>query len=113
MMMYAIALLCVAGIATGQIMFKLSASSLHRAGTIFDLKTLMILGAAFALYGVTTIAWVWVLQKIELGKAYPLMALAFVLVPIGSHFILGERFQVQYFVGVAFIMFGIVLAVKS
>ncbi|MBA1204476.1 4-amino-4-deoxy-L-arabinose-phospho-UDP flippase [Pseudomonas capeferrum] len=112
-MMYAIALLCVVGIATGQIMFKLSASSLQRAGTIFDLKTLMILGAAFALYGITTIAWVWVLQKIELGKAYPLMALAFVLVPIGSHFILGERFQVQYFVGVAFIMFGIVLAVKS
>ncbi|AVF54721.1 UNVERIFIED_ORG: drug/metabolite transporter (DMT)-like permease [Pseudomonas parafulva] len=112
-MMYAIAILCVVGIATGQIMFKLSASALQRAGTIFDLKTLMILGSAFALYGVTTIAWVWVLQKIELGKAYPLMALAFVLVPIGSHFILGERFQVQYFIGVAFIMFGIVLAVKS
>ncbi len=112
-MMYAIAILCVVGIATGQIMFKLSASALQRAGTIFDLKTLMILGSAFALYAVTTIAWVWVLQKIELGKAYPLMALAFVLVPIGSHFILGERFQVQYFIGVAFIMFGIVLAVKS
>ena len=112
-MMYAIAILCVVGIATGQIMFKLSASALQRAGTIFDLKTLMILGSAFALYGVTTNAWVWVLQKIELGKAYPLMALAFVLVPIGSHFILGERFQIQYFIGVAFIMFGIVLAVKS
>lgn len=112
-MVYFIAILCVVGIAAGQIMFKLSASSLQRAGTFFDLKTLMILGSAFALYGLTTIAWVWVLQKIELGKAYPLMALAFVLVPIGSHFILGERFQMQYFVGVAFIMVGIALAVKS
>jgi drug/metabolite transporter (DMT)-like permease len=112
-MVYVIAIFCVIGIAAGQIMFKVSASSLQRAGTFFDLKTLMILGSAFALYGLTTIAWVWVLQKIELGKAYPLMALAFVLVPIGSHFILGERFQMQYFIGVMFIMFGIVLAVKS
>lgn len=112
-MVYLIAILCVLGIAAGQIMFKISASALQRAGTFLDLKTLMILGSAFALYGLTTIAWVWVLQKIELGKAYPLMALAFVLVPIGSHFILGERFQMQYFVGVIFIMFGIILAVKS
>lgn len=113
MMVYAIAILCVFGIAAGQIMFKISAGSLQRAGTFFDIKTLIILGSAFALYGLTTIAWVWVLQKVELGKAYPLMALAFVLVPIGSHFILGERFHAQYFIGVLFIMFGIVLAVKS
>ncbi|MBS4089764.1 MULTISPECIES: 4-amino-4-deoxy-L-arabinose-phospho-UDP flippase [Pseudomonas] len=112
-MVYLIAVLCVVGIAAGQIMFKLSAGALQRAGTFFEIKTLIMLGSAFALYGLTTIAWVWVLQKIDLGKAYPLMAMAFVLVPIGSHFILGERFQTQYFVGVLFIMFGIVLAVKS
>lgn len=112
-MIYVIALLCVVGIAAGQILFKLSAISLQRTGTFFDVKTILILGSAFALYGLTTIAWVWVLQKIELGKAYPLMALAFVLVPIGSHFILGERFQMQYVFGVIFIAFGIMLAVKS
>ncbi|MGP5370825.1 4-amino-4-deoxy-L-arabinose-phospho-UDP flippase [Pseudomonas helleri] len=112
-MIYVIALLCVVGIAAGQILFKLSAISLQRTGTFFDVKTILILGSAFALYGLTTIAWVWVLQKIELGKAYPLMALAFVLVPIGSHFILGERFQMQYVFGVILIAFGIMLAVKS
>lgn len=41
------------------------------------------------------------------------MALAFVLVPIGSHFVFGERFQPQYFVGVAIIMLGITVIVKS
>jgi len=112
-MIYVIALLCVVGIAAGQILFKLSAISLQRTGTFFDVKTILILGSAFALYGLTTIAWVWVLQRIELGKAYPLMALAFVLVPIGSHFILGERFQMQYVFGVILIAFGIMLAVKS
>lgn len=111
-MTYFIALLCVLGIATGQILFKLSAASLQRNGW-FDFQTLTMLFCAFALYGVTTIAWIWVLQKIELGKAYPLMALAFVLVPIGSHFILGERFYAQYFVGVFLIMAGIVIALRA
>jgi drug/metabolite transporter (DMT)-like permease len=112
-MTYFIALICVLGIAAGQLLFKISASALHRAGSFFDFHFLATLFIAFALYGVTTIAWVWVLQKIELGKVYPLMALAFVLVPIGSHFVFGEKFQIQYFIGVAVIIAGIVITVKA
>src|SRR5471032_123074 len=112
-MTYFIAVICVLGIATGQILFKLSAASLHRTGSFFDPATAMTLFSALALYGITTIAWIWVLQKIELGRVYPLMAMAFVLVPIGSHFIFGERFQTQYFVGVAVIIIGIIITVKA
>lgn len=113
MIIYTIALTCVLGIAIGQILFKLSAISLQKSGSFLDIQTFLTMGAAFALYGVTTIAWIWVLQKIDLGKAYPLMALAFALVPIGSHFFLGERFQPQYFLGVALIIAGIVIALKA
>ena len=113
MLVKIIALICVLGIAVGQILFKLSATSLQQTGSFFAPKTAVTLFSALALYGVTTIAWVWVLQKVELGKVYPLMALAFILVPLGSHLILGERFQPQYFVGVVLIMIGIVIAVKS
>ena len=112
-MTYLIAISCVVGIAAGQILFKLSAVSLRHTGSFLDPSTVVTLGSAFALYGVATIGWVWVLQKIELGRAYPLMALAFVLVPIGSHIFLGERFQPQYFFGVTMIMTGIIIAVKS
>lgn len=112
-MIYFTAILCVIGIAAGQILFKLSATALRQAGTFLDIRVAAILFSALALYGITTIAWVWVLQCIELGRAYPLMALAFVLVPIGSYFILGERFQPQYFIGVALILTGIVVAVRS
>lgn len=108
-----IAFLCVLGIAAGQILFKLSANSFHQTGSYFSPKTAVILIAALALYGIATIGWIWVLQKVELGRVYPLMALAFVLVPLGSHFILGERFQSQYFIGVAMIMVGIIVAVKA
>ncbi len=112
-MTYLIAILCVLGIAVGQILFKLSAASLHRSGSFFDPSTAFTLFLAFGLYGITTIAWIWVLQKIDLGRVYPLMALAFVLVPIGSHFVFGERFQVQYFIGISLIIVGIIIAVRA
>lgn len=112
-MFYIVAFICVMGIAIGQILFKLSAIELHKTGSIFAQSTLIMMMSAFALYGITTLAWIWVLQKIELGKAYPIMAFAFVLVPIGSYLILGEKFNHQYFLGVSLIVIGIVLAVKS
>jgi drug/metabolite transporter (DMT)-like permease len=65
------------------------------------------------LYGITSIAWVWVLQKTDLGRVYPLMAIAFILVPIGSYLIFGERFQSQYFVGVVLIIIGVFTVLKS
>ncbi|ARP92242.1 4-amino-4-deoxy-L-arabinose-phospho-UDP flippase [Bordetella genomosp. 9] len=112
-MTYFIAILCVLGIAAGQVLFKMCATSLQRTGSFFALETMTTLFFALALYGVTTIAWIWVLQKIDLGRVYPFMALAFVLVPIASHFIFGEQFKAQYFFGVALIMGGIVLAVRA
>jgi drug/metabolite transporter (DMT)-like permease len=112
-MTYFVALICVFGIALGQILFKLSALSLKRTGDLFQLETTLILVSALMLYGVTTIAWVWVLKNIDLGRAYPLMALAFVLVPLGSYFFLGERFTVQYFAGITLIILGIVITFKG
>lgn len=110
---YGVAILCVIGLAVGQILFKVSATALTESGSFFSIKPATTLFAAMCLYGATSVAWVWVLQKIELGRVYPLMALAFVLVPLGSHLIFGERFQPQYFVGVAMIMAGIIIAVRG
>ena len=112
-MTYLAALVCVLGIAAGQILFKLSAAAFKAAGTILDPKGLGILMVAFLLYAVTTVGWVWVLRNVDLGRAYPMMALAFVIVPVASHFILGERFNSQYALGVALIVVGIAVAVRS
>jgi drug/metabolite transporter (DMT)-like permease len=112
-MTYIVAIACVFGIAAGQLLFKLTAASWRRSGTLFDQHTLWLLASAFLLYGITTIAWIWVLQRIELGRAYPLMALAFVLVPAASYLLFGERFHPQYLVGVALIVIGVSLATGS
>ncbi len=112
-MIYLIAGFCVLGIAIGQLLFKLSATWLQRTGNLFNTHTLLALVAAFAVYGITSLVWVWLLQKADLGRIYPLMAFAFVLVPIGSHYFFGERFTAQYFAGVALIIAGIMMAIKA
>ncbi len=110
---YFIAIVCVFGISAGQILFKLSASYFNNSGSWYDQQGLSILLAAMILYGITTLGWVWVLQKIDLGRVYPLMALAFVLVPIGSHIFLGERFHIQYVIGLIIILIGIFIILKA
>jgi drug/metabolite transporter (DMT)-like permease len=112
-MAYLVAISCVVGIAIGQLLFKSCALSIQEAGNKLNSKALLIFAVALALFGMTTVAWVWVLQKLQLGKAYPLMALAFALVPLGSYAFLGERFSPQYWVGVAMIMLGIMVTVRT
>ena len=109
---YVATFLCVLGIAIGQILFKLSAISLKSSGSFFAIKTAALVLAAMCLYGVTSFVWVWALQKIELSRIYPFMALSFILVPLGSHFFLGEQLQPQYILGVAIIIAGIIVVVR-
>jgi drug/metabolite transporter (DMT)-like permease len=113
MITYAAALACVIALTVGQLLFKAGAIGLREYGTFFAFKPAAALVTAMCLYGITSLGWVWVLQRIELGRIYPLMALAFVLVPFASHLVFGERYHPQYFVGVAFIMLGIVIAVRA
>lgn len=113
MAVYIAALACVLGISIGQVLFKMTAQTFRQNGDLLDPVMLGWFFLSLFLYGVTTIAWIWVLHKAELGRIYPLMALAFVIVPIASHFIFGERFHIQYFIGVAIIMSGIVITVSS
>lgn len=112
-MSYLVAVLCVLGISAGQLMFKYSAEAMRQAGSHTDPRGLAVLFVALVLYALTTLAWVWVLQKLPLGRVYPLMALAFVLVPLGSHWVFGETFSSGYFIGVGLIALGIVVTVRS
>jgi len=113
MSVYISALLCVFGLVIGQLLFKTSAISMSETGSLFNGKALVPLIFAMLLYGVTSITWVWILQKVELGRVYPIMALAFVLVPVGSYLVFGERFHVQYIFGVILIVCGIAVITRG
>lgn len=106
MMAYLVALVCVVGIATGQILFKLCSIATLQNGSFVSKSALAAFAGAIIMYAITSVAWVWVLQKIELSRAYPFMAIAFVLVPSASYYLFGEQLSSQYSLGVAFIVLG-------
>ena len=110
---YLTAILCVLGIAAGQVLFKMSAAHSQAAANFFDQRSLTYLLSALVIYGFATIAWVWVLRFAELGRIYPLMALAFVIVPLASYFFFGERFHWQYYLGVALIVLGVMIVSRT
>ena len=94
----ALTLLCVTGIACGQLLFK---------------KAQMLNGwlwSALVLYGVMTLLWIWILRHAPLHIAYPFMGLAFLIVPVLAWALLGEPLTWQTLAGGALILAGVALA---
>ena len=98
-------------IAVGQIAFKLAANRVmeNPAEAWFRqwLNSPMI--AALLIYGIATGIWVWVLRYVPLNVAYPVFALAFLMVPVMTYFFLGEPIGWRHFVGGALIVAGVIV----
>jgi len=113
MLQLLLVLLCVVLIACGQVLFKyvalLSAASVH---PLQDPKTILVGVASLALYGFATVLWIWLLRSVPLSKAYPFMALSFVLVPAAGLLFFGERVTGMYGVGLGLIVLGVVLIAR-
>ena len=96
--------------AIGQLLFKATAVSWQLHGTLLAPAPAMRLLTSLAVYGVATIAWIWVLQRVPLTMAYPLVALTFVLVPLGAWWLYDEGLGLRYVAGMLLIVCGIILA---
>lgn len=108
-----LALLCVLGMSLGQVMFKVSAVSLNETGSIFSPRTFWLLAITMTIYVVVSFGWVMVLRRSHLGQVFPFYALAFILVPIASYFLFGERFSNSFIFGSALIIAGLLLCMRS
>jgi len=121
-------LVCVFCIAIGQLLFKKAASTLPETLSLMALLTNGWLIASLALYGLTTLGWVWILRHaplhlaypfmglaflIVLHLAYPFMGLAFLIVPTLAWLFLGEPLHWRTLAGGALIMAGVALASTS
>jgi drug/metabolite transporter (DMT)-like permease len=109
----AAAVVIVAMVSTGQILFKLAAVRISASGGQLTRPALGVVALSLALYGIATLGWIWVLQWYPLSRIYPLMALSFILVPLGGVLIFGERLTLSYFVGAALLLFGLFVIVGS
>ena len=103
----------VVGIGVGQLFFKSAAIEFENNDTLLSPKLVAILSAAIGIYGVSTVAWVYTLTKIQLSHAYPFMALTFFIIPLGSYWFFDESIEGRYFFGVALIVLGVFITVLS
>ena len=80
------------------------------AQTIFQLVSNPYLLLGLAVYAFTALYWVLLLRSIELSKAYLIVSLALVLVPLAGTFLFREPFTARLFIGLIIILFGLAVA---
>ena len=101
--------------AAGQILFKKVSQQIPPLDGWRALISLASNGwfiAAVSLYLLATVLWIGILREIPLSRAYPFIALGFVLVPLAGNLFFSESLDSRYFLGVAFIIVGIVLTTR-
>ncbi len=108
----AFAILTVLALSLGQILFKVASGSIvfgwpGLLNSLLNPKLLLALGV----YAVATVMWLYVLKTTSLTLAYPFAALAFFVVPILSHFLLGEPLRLNTFLGAGVIAVGVGISV--
>jgi multidrug transporter EmrE-like cation transporter len=71
-----------------------------------DIGVLSSLGAAV----VASVLWMLAIERVEVGYAYPFMALSFVLVPVGSMVLFGETMPPIQLLGLGLIVGGVTVS---
>lgn len=106
--------LCVLCVTAGQLCFRLGARPTGAPGQEKPRSVLETAGRPITLLGLVCFAgyfatWMLVLNKLDLGKAYPLMSLDYVLVTLASALFLKEQVRRRRWAGVACIVLGVAL----
>jgi len=104
-----LAVLCVAMIAGGQVLFKLTARELHLSTSIIASKPILIGLCALALYAAATLIWIALLRNAPLSRLYPYMALSFVLVAAAGWWVFGEPVALAQIAGLGLILAGLLV----
>jgi len=103
-------------IAAGQILFKRAAAQITPgpgSSWLLELARLPTMWVAVALYAASTLLWVRILTTVPLSRAYPFVALAFVLVPAAGYLFFQESISARYAFGTALIVAGVVIAARA
>jgi multidrug transporter EmrE-like cation transporter len=119
-----IVLIAIASIglsAVGQILMKMGMSApevqsalspLSPASVTAILASLPVWGGLLA-YGASAVIWLYVLSRIDVSLAYPMVSLGFVLVLLLSAVVLKEPLSTPRIAGVLFIVAGVVMVGRS
>jgi len=106
------------GLATGQLLFKLSAARFgqSKSNSLFEKGVSLVLDPIFILAMVTyfglSLFWVWLLSQVPISKAYPFVAVNFIIVAVLGVLFFSERMSMVNWGGLLLIAVGVVLAVR-
>lgn len=100
----------------GQLFLKVGAQTLAGLGRLE-----FLLAAArerhvlsgLAAWAASTVCWLYVLRVAPLSRAYVLTSLTYVLIPLASVYIFGERVRLLYGVGTVLIIIGVACVVAG
>lgn len=95
--------------AAGQVLLKTGANGATSLNDYANLWVFLGLGC----YAVGTAFWLLALARLPLSKVYPFTILTFVLVYVGSVYILGERISIGLAVGLVLVFSGLVVILAA
>jgi drug/metabolite transporter (DMT)-like permease len=108
------------GMSLGQLLFKFAALSISPSaaaaptagGQLFQLGLNPYFLGAMSLYFGLSVLWVWILTFTPLSRAYPFVALAFIITPFVSHFVFMEALDLRFYFGLTLIVIGLILVIR-
>lgn len=95
------------GMTTGQVRAAIESKDVHQ--TIPAIATSPYILIGMTAFGLSALLWLFVLSRIPLSTAYPMMALGIVLTVLAGRFLLLEPISASKAVGVGLIIVGVVL----
>ena len=81
--------------------------------TFLRMCTTPLIIVGLGLYVLGAAVWLVVLSRLDLSYAYPLLALNFVLIPLASWILLGEKISLLRWLGILVICLGLSIVLRS
>lgn len=109
--------------AAAQLMLKAGASSVGSISLSAGASGLMRIGMQLAVhpgilgglacYVVSVVAWIVALSRVDVSVAYPMLSVGYVINALLAWWLFGEAVSLQRWLGIAVIIFGVVLVARS
>lgn len=93
----------------GQLLFRGAALAANHNATWLNRQSIAFFLIAVTSYGVMTLLWTHALRELSLARAFPIMALAYVIIPLAEHHFFGQPLHWNVLAGGSVIVAGIVL----
>jgi drug/metabolite transporter (DMT)-like permease len=112
-----IVLASVACGAVGQLVLKAGMNSVGQAqlnaDTFLRMATNPLLLVGLAIFGISTLLWLFALGRADLSFAYPFLSLTYLVVLIGGAYLFGDQINLLRIVGFVVIVTGVFIVARS